>query len=188
MYTYNSSKGSYKRNWVKTGLGSWLISLGLLGIIVGLAYLLSSGSLSTIYPVGSEISYNNFQVEVFQVNYSSGRTDKDLLFCNYGVVEVEVAVRLKDAGFFKSSENVIADQFKLYNAKTDRLHIQPTTDNGRQPAFKGGNLQVGETQRGWLTFCPFEAPQNLQLRFLPQHPGKGVTPLKIDLQPAVKSA
>lgn len=179
----SSNNSPRPKGWV-----SLLVTLVVLGLIGGGIYFFVNGMTSRVYPAGTSISYNNFQVEVSQVIYRSEKPTGDLLFCNAGLVEVEVSLKVTSLRLFSDSENVRPEQFTLYNAKTDRLYILPTSNNVRQPAFGGGTLQQGETEKGWLTFCPFETPQNLQLRFSPQHPDKGTFPLKIDLAPVVKTA
>ncbi|MBN9391192.1 MAG: hypothetical protein J0I20_24400 [Chloroflexi bacterium] len=170
------------KGWV-----SFLITLVLLGLLGGALYFFATGFTSKVYPAGTTIDFNNFQVEVLQVVYRPDKPVGDLLFCNSGLVEVEVSLKVTSLRWFSGSENVRPSQFSLYNARTDRLYIQPTSDKVHQPIFKGGALGEGDTEQGWLTFCPFEEPQNLQLRFLPQRPEKGTFPLKIDLAPVVKT-
>ena len=187
-----SKKPPKSHSPIRKPLSGWanlVIGLVLLGAIGGPVYLLQTGFFSEVYRVGTPISYGNFQIEVFQVNYKPGQPDNNLRFCNAGLVEVEVEVKLKSVNLFTDSETVRSDQFSLINAKTDRVYIQITTLYKRQPALENSNMQVGDTNRGWLTFCPFEKPENLRLQFQPNRPGKWTTKLKIDLgEPVIVTA
>ncbi len=189
MYSNKPKKTSSRTAKPLRRWADLLICLVLLGIVGLPIYLIQNGIFSQAYQVGTEISYGNFQIEVFQVNYKPGQPENNLLFCNAGLVEVEVAVKLKSVNLFADSEKISADQFTLINSKTERLYIQPTIKNKRQLAFQDEIMHVGDNNRGWLTFCPFEKPGNLQLQFLPGHPGKGVIKLKINLgEPVIVTA